>query len=315
MSALRSYVPSAYRPLGESWLLEWAPAPPRTARPVLHVPVPSPDRLITSPARLSELLAGQRLIEPSMFIFHVSHCGSTLLARLLAVDPDLHVSIEPHHLGQFLALSYGAPAERFARHAAPMIRICGLGSDASRLVIKWTSHALYRVGDIRRLYPDVPAVLVYRDPFAVWSRLQAGPIGFLDDRRDWSLELLGLTPSAGTVTAQELRVAYIERMFERAAEHAHLFDRLVNYSELPDAVHDVRARIAGAAENLDAAELRRVAGRYSKQPNRPYTGDVTAGVAAPRLSAESSRRLSECYRALETRRCAALASPSVAPVS
>lgn len=115
-------------------------------------------------------------IEPSGLIFHVSRCGSTLLGKSIA------------RLDENIVVNQGAPLQRgfwayltrdwsdglttderslrmFRNLALAMTR--KRASEQSTAFVKFISWNTLYVDFIRRTFPDVPAVFLYRDPVEV----------------------------------------------------------------------------------------------------------------------------------------------------
>lgn len=103
---------------------------------------------------------------PDLLIFHTSRCGSTLLAQLLALDNDTTVLSEVPLLDQLLA------AEAFTelRTATHMLR-----RGKQKLVVKTDSWHLLHYETLRRIWPEVPAVALYRHPAEILRSLRKQP--------------------------------------------------------------------------------------------------------------------------------------------
>jgi hypothetical protein len=108
-------------------------------------------------------------VTPSAFIFHVSRCGSTLLSQLLGLSQRAIVLSEVPLIDQLLRLPLKdgnvAPAEM---EAALQASIAWLGRKKSgnetHLFVKLDSWHVFFAATIRKLYPEVPFVLLYRSP-------------------------------------------------------------------------------------------------------------------------------------------------------
>ncbi len=127
---------------------------------------------------LAELQAVQPGVPPAGFIFHMSRCGSTLIAQLLAALPqcivlseagpiDTVVRAHHHHPGisddqrcVWLRSLLGALAQR--RH-----------EQEQHFVIKFDSWNIMDLPIIRRAFPTVPWVFVYRVRWKCWCRTAA----------------------------------------------------------------------------------------------------------------------------------------------
>jgi hypothetical protein len=99
---------------------------------------------------------------PDLLVFHVSRCGSTLLAQLLGSDADAQVLAEVPLLDQLLMLAAanGHPESfELVRAAAHMLR-----RGKKRLIVKTDCWHLLHYQLLRRIWPQVPAVVLFRHP-------------------------------------------------------------------------------------------------------------------------------------------------------
>lgn len=92
---------------------------------------------------------------PDLLIFHLSRSGSTLLAQLLGLDSETTVLAEVPLIDQLLA------AGKFdeLRTVVHLLR-----RNKGRLVIKTDSWHILHYETLRRIWPNVPAVVLYRHP-------------------------------------------------------------------------------------------------------------------------------------------------------
>jgi hypothetical protein len=155
---------------------------------------PSPREVDTDLETL--LRIGRRLpaSRPAGLIFHVSHCGSTLIANVLkaaentvvvsessAVASLLRPYAEPP--GRYLADRW-AVTQRAALEALFATHACYRTATPERLVMKCASLNILSLSAVRAWWPDVPCVVVVRDPIEVmvanitsgwWMQLKSNP--------------------------------------------------------------------------------------------------------------------------------------------
>ncbi|HWB97017.1 MAG TPA: hypothetical protein VG672_09955 [Bryobacteraceae bacterium] len=116
-------------------------------------------------------------VSPAGFIFHVSHCGSTLLANVLKTAGGTTVVSESRPVTSLLR-SYGEPPghylkDRWSRTQQTLLRsLMALYAhyrtgEPEQLVLKLTSVDLLSMQVVRACWPDVPCVVVVRDPAEV----------------------------------------------------------------------------------------------------------------------------------------------------
>ncbi len=111
--------------------------------------------------------AATDVIAPSALIFHVSRCGSTLISQLLGLSEKNIALSEVPLIDELLRMSRNQP-DPSAAEAALKASIALLGrrrlGREKHLFIKLDSWHVFFAGTLRRLYPDVPFVLLYRAP-------------------------------------------------------------------------------------------------------------------------------------------------------
>jgi hypothetical protein len=246
-------------------------------------------------------------MKPSGFIYHVSHCGSTLVSRLLAAVPGNLVLSEPRPV-DLLARSHlrapAAPVEQRAAWLQWMVSALGQPRTGNerRYFIKFDGRTLFQLPFVRQAFPAVPWIIQYRNPLEVLvaclrepsSATTPGVIG-----ENYS----NIPPDqAGAMPVEEYAARVIATFFEAAA---NLYDGsgiLVDYSQLPEAVWGDIARHFGVT--LSAEEIERMqeeTGFNAKKPGERFTND-TAGKR--REASDQVHRLAEewimpHYRKLE----------------
>ena len=117
-------------------------------------------------------------LPPDVFIFHVSRCGSTLLAQMLSTRTDIYIAVsEPPLLDDILRLRYKMPGiTETAIEQAFCAGVKALGrkrvGNEQHFIIKTDAWHLFFYPLIRRLYPDTPFILLYRNPEEVYHSHQ-----------------------------------------------------------------------------------------------------------------------------------------------
>jgi hypothetical protein len=119
-------------------------------------------------------------LPPSAFIFHACRCGSTLLVKSLARSRQ-HLTFgeaAPHN--QIWTLAEANPDTMAALYRGLML-IMGrrrLPSYQAHIV-KFTSFNIVRFERIRRVFPDVPALFLSREPGAILESCERIPPAWL----------------------------------------------------------------------------------------------------------------------------------------
>ena len=108
-------------------------------------------------------------IKPTAFIFHVSRCGSTLLSQLLSLSPKNIVLSEVPFFDNLLRLPL-QKTDLTENMSDTLFKatLCFYGQQRNEmerfLFIKTDSWHILFHERIRRLFPDVPFILLYRTP-------------------------------------------------------------------------------------------------------------------------------------------------------
>lgn len=217
-------------------------------------------------------------------IFHCGRCGSTLLARLLALAPSNRVFAEPDVLAKFLWQYHAEISSgRFGNELRAFIRSFGLGprEHERRLIVKLSSHALIHLPALRAAFPDVPFFYLYREPSEVIASLLASEPRFLRPESRRRLETLwGAAPGDPSREPLANWVAwYIERNLCFARDHRAQFAATVDYCDHAAGYLQLAERMSGQPLPADSAEVTRTLGRYSKDPSRGFNPASAQSIA------------------------------------
>lgn len=235
---------------------------------------------------------------PSGLIFHLSRCGSTLAAQVLAASPENIVLSEPEVMDTVLRAGRIMPGVADHQRVAWLRGLAkAYGQrrfpDERRFFVKFDTWHVLEWEVIHQAFPGVPWVFLYRDPVEILvsqltevsGRMLPGPM---------SAGWLGLGLLEALQTPQEEFCARaLGRIAAVAAEAASRdpLALLVNYSQLPGALETGLAPWFGVPlDDADRARMQRTARHHSKSPGRPFTGDTAA---KQRLANDGLRRLAE----------------------
>jgi hypothetical protein len=111
-------------------------------------------------------------LNPAGFIFHMSRCGSTLLAQMFAAVAQNLVLSEAPPIDRILAAKHFNPNISEQEHIAILrAMVLSLGQrrrpELNRSIIKFDSWHVSHLDLIQHAFPDVPWVFLYRDPLEV----------------------------------------------------------------------------------------------------------------------------------------------------
>lgn len=223
-------------------------------------------------------------VPPTGFIFHMSRCGSTLVSNALQCLEDTFVASEPQPICELLSpVSQGwtrAPRGWAARRSAllrSMVHVFGQrrqGKD-HRYFIKFTSTNALQLDLVRRLWPEVPWLFVYRNPVDVvvsnlarlpsWMQLSPEQAAFLFG---WPLDSVpGLSPEAYCARA-------VGQYCEAAVRNANARAHFLNYEDLdPERLLAVLGEFGVQPSDAEKARISKSMKQYSKDPRRTFQED------------------------------------------
>ena len=192
----------------------------------------------TSMELLGEVFEGGEAIAPNGFIFHMSRCGSTLVAQMLAALPaNIVISEAPPIDSIISATVYDDDRSRWLKW---MIGVLGRkrSDNETNYFLKLDSWNILELDLIRRTFPDVPCIFLYRNPVEVIAShmrqrgLQMVPGGTMNSL----LPDINLT-QALEMSAEEYCARMLARFCTSALESARDENvLLVNYDQLPGAL-------------------------------------------------------------------------------
>lgn len=267
----------------------------------------------TPVAALEALQNDPSALPPRGFIFHLSRCGSTLAAQLLAALPQNLVLSEAPPIDQLLnAQRYDSTLTRERRLAQIRGLVHALGRprhrDERHLFIKFDSWHMLELPLILEAFPDVPWIFLYREPVEIMvsQHRQRGTQMIPGIVNPW---LFGFDPAAVTpMSPDEYCARVLARISVAAAMHARLGrGRLVNFTELPAVMWESLGEFFGLEWTQDdLARMQRGSLADAKNPSLAHADDRAA---KQREAGEEIHRLTEAllcepYEQLETIRLA-----------
>lgn len=215
-------------------------------------------------------------IYPSGFIFHMSRCGSTLAAQMLAKLPQNIVISEAAPLDSVLRCGESEEyiVERLRWTASALGRKRFEGE--SKFFIKFDSWNTLDMGAVRKAFPDVPWIFLYRNPVEVIVS-QMRQRGAQMIQGGISLPITGLTAEqAYEITTEEYCARVLGKICESALVQGDDPNGLfVNYNELPEIMTEEVSRhfnIEYPAEDIE--EMKSVAQFNSKTRQLSFTSDT-----------------------------------------
>ena len=198
------------------------------------------NRLFNFQTGLGELIAWAeklRPLEPSGFIFHMSRCGSTLAAQMLAASPANVVVSEAAPIDAAIAIARGNAGLDGPALLKAMVGAFGQKRDprAERFFIKLDCWHTLALPLFRAAFPNTPWVFMCRDPVEVMVS-QMRQRGSQMVPQFVPPSLYGIDLPSG-VPDEDYCARVLASVCEGALRgHANSAGLMVNYSEMPDAL-------------------------------------------------------------------------------
>ena len=261
-------------------------------------------RLIRHRTPLASLpeVVGEAGAVPDGLIFHLSRCGSTLVAQMIAALPGAVVVSEPPPLDWVLQYAHNATDQPIEQRLA-LIRamVAALGRRAvpgQVFVIKLDCWHTLALPLLRQAFPETPWIFLYRDPIEIMAS-QFRQRGFQTIRGGIGQSVFGITDEG--LSEEEYCACVLERTCAPILDAADAArELLVNYSELPGAVEtailphfgivpDAAARTALAASAARDAKAPRTAFAPDSEDKRREASDAVRAAVAKYLDAPYRR--------------------------
>jgi len=245
-------------------------------------------------------------LTPSGLVFHMTHCGSTLVSRMLAAGAA-HLALgEPQPLDLALRLCAEGGLDEATQLALVRGVVGALGlprAGETRLFLKLDGWHIGLLPLLRRAFPETPWVFLYRAPLEVMAAL-SDTTG-LDPGR-FPIRALGLDAEMASAPEADYLAAALAAICELAlAGLGGGGGRLVGYAELPAAVATrILPHFGETPSAADVAAMALAARDNAKAPGVPFAPDATAKQAAatPEARAAVRGRLAAAYARLEAAR-------------
>ncbi len=223
---------------------------------------------VTSLEQLVEIAERAPERRPTGFIYHVSRCGSTLVAQMLARLDRAIVLSEARPLTSALEDHRLSAADRLRAFRA-LVRLYGRGTgDEMAYFIKLDARNLLDWPAITAAYPEVPRLILHRDPVEVLvSNLANQQAGLMPGQIDPAK--LGPPPRA-LAGPEDYATFVLSRFYAGAVDAARApGSLLLDYRALPAATTASVARHFGLSLSAaDLAAMQAATGVYSKDASQ-----------------------------------------------
>lgn len=259
---------------------------------------------------LAALIAGaaqEDTLAPDGLVFHMSRCGSTLVAQMLAAVPHHIVASEAAPIDEVLqwAVSSGVPFDRQVAALRAIVAAIGRnrGGSARRYFLKLDAWHVFALPLFRAAFPDTPWIFLYRQPEeVVVSHIGMPGMHFVAGM----LSATEIVDAESVVSMEDRGAAVLARYLDAAVDHFPTGGgMLVNYADLHAAMDAAIPAHFGFAPDADErAAMSAATKRDSKAPDQPYRDDTARKRAAmtPAIAAAVERRLRDSYVRIEALR-------------
>jgi hypothetical protein len=223
-------------------------------------------------------LVGDDVVPPTGFIFHMSRCGSTLVSQMLAsLDANIVISEAPPIDSIITSNRNGGDTGEIAERLHVMISIFGRRRhpDERNYFIKFDAWNILDMAFVRRVFPDVPWIFLYRNPVEVIvSQMRQLGSYLVPGAMEQLLPEMSLT-RALEMPAEEYCAKILAKFCEAALESR--FDEkglFVNYTQLPDAVTGAIAKHFRVSFDVNEQTKMHAAAKFdAKTPQLNFEAD------------------------------------------
>ena len=254
-------------------------------------------------------------VPPTGFIFHSSRCGSTLVANACRAVANSIVLSEANAIDKLIARFFTDAADDRVKESLYSVFLRGVvhalgqrrNGNEKHLFIKFACTSFAQLERIRRIWPHVPWLFLYRDPVeTIVSNVNDPPTWLLDD--DWRVlaSIIGVSPSQVAAMSLEERCARSIGSFYAQAL-ANNQSLLLNYNQLSvPVISSVLEffKVSPSPQELEA--IARAGGVYSKEVSgtRPFVADSSAKqkLASNSILKAAAAWSNEAYQRLEQKR-------------
>ena len=251
-------------------------------------------------------------VSPTGFIFHSSRCGSTLVANACRAVSNAIVLSEANAIDKLIA-RFITDADNPVKESLYSVFLRGVvhalaqrrTGNEEHLFIKFACCSFAQFERIKRIWPYVPWLFLYRDPVeTIVSNMRDVPPWLIDNDRRVLSSIIG---DAGEMPLEEVCARTIGSLYSNAYNLANGNSMLLNYKQLsvPVIASVLRFfKVDVSAEELET--ITRTSGVYSKEVSgtRAFVADtdMKQELASNLIRELSERWAWEPYLRLEQKR-------------
>jgi hypothetical protein len=253
---------------------------------------------------------GGAAASPSGFILHMSRCGSTLVAQMLSTlsgsiviseAPPIDFVIRAQPKGDAIGMEQRVKWLRGVINA--------LGRQQKRKTkpyfVKFDAWHMLDFLLIRRSFPDVPWIFLYRDPIEVLVSQMAQPSAYLLPGFTQPDTAPVIRSSSVSINLADSFARTLAKVCEAALHYSVEGGELINYRQLPEAVSASLLELFGVSCSADElVRLVQASQLNAKNPSVPFADDSKSKQqkATAEIRAAAEQWLYPVYHELETAR-------------
>ncbi len=255
-------------------------------------------------------------VPPTGFIFHSSRCGSTLVANACRAITGSIVLSEANAIDKLVARFITDATDKakeslysvFLRAVVHALGQRRTGNE-QHLFVKFSCCSFAQIERIRRIWPNVPWLFLYRDPIeTIVSNVTDVPPWLTDNDRRVLASITGTaSEEVAAMRLEELCARTIGSFYSSAHRVANDTGLLLNYNQLSLPVIFSVLEFLNVSPSIEAREtIARTRQIYSKEASgtRAFVADADAKqqLASDLIHEMAERWASEPYRLLEHKR-------------
>jgi len=251
-------------------------------------------------------------VEPTGFIFHSSRCGSTLVANACRAVSNSIVLSEANAIDKLIA-RFITDGDNPVKESLYSVFLRGVvhalaqrrTQNELHLFIKFACCSFAQLERIKRIWPNVPWLFLYRDPVeTIVSNMRDAPPWLMDSDRRVLSSIIG---NESEMSLEELCARTIGSLYSTAYKLANANGMLLNYSQLSvPVIANVLSFFNVSLSSQELETIARTSEVYSKEVSgtRAFVADVDAKqkLASDLVREMSERWAGEPYRLLEQKR-------------
>ena len=245
--------------------------------------------------------------EPTGFVFHMSRCGSTLIAQMLSRLSATIVLSEPQPLDGVLRLRRAGTLddETTARRLRGMFAaLCRPRRGERRSFVKFHAWHVVDVPLIARAFPATPWVFAFREPRAVMRSQEKNPgaevVPLTIDPRIAGVEASALASISQAEYCARILAAFCDAALANAGRGR---SRFVEYADLPGAVFtDVLPSFGVSPDADETRRMREIATIDAKGEGGAFQSATSLPQPSPEIERLASQWLDPLYAAMRALR-------------